>query len=492
MLDGPRDTGRSGSSQRRDKPRGRSSARADRKKTTGTRGTNARGDVGQVNEREARGRGKQRGKKSRRKHAGRRAGEKHRNDAAMGALRATLEKDLGMVKETKKDRRHKVMRGLLDRKLERWKKEGISSFEIEKWHEEMLEIDEARMACSKIAAMEDEQFRKREAKFMAPALGNIGYEPTEGCWRFMSLQVNSMSGKGVREVKIAQTTTLANRYGVDLMALTEHGINHGQLAPSQTLASFFEADVEMRSVSAFNKTENPFSEWMPGGAAIVATNTVLPYAGKSGVDWRGLGRWAWYVLEAEGGHRTRVVSVYNIGGHKSDGLSTVYQQHLRYLQLNNMLDTTPRELMKRDLIKQLKTWVDQGDRIVLTMDANEHVLRGPLCKALVDPENGLKMREVSHEAWGKTPPNTYIDGTDPIDGIWASDTLEVMGVKILPFYSSVGDHRTMVFDITTRSLIGKFEKKIVRSGCRRLTTTNEASLAKYTAIVEQQMARHKM
>ena len=41
--------------------------------------------------------------------------------------------------------------------------------------------------------------------------------------------------------------------------------------------------------------------------------------------------------------------------------------------------------MEQDLIKQLKTWVDQGDRIVLTMDANEHVLKGPLCKALVNP-----------------------------------------------------------------------------------------------------------
>merc|ERR1712197_317049 len=103
------------------------------------------------------------------------------------------------------------MRKLIGRKLERWKKEGISNFVIDKWHEEMLEIDEARMACSKIAAMEDDQFRKRESKFMAPPLGSIGHDPTEGCWRFMSMQVNSMSGKGVRDLKVAQMTTYASK-----------------------------------------------------------------------------------------------------------------------------------------------------------------------------------------------------------------------------------------------------------------------------------------
>ena len=59
-----------------------------------------------------------------------------------------------------------------------------------------------------------------------------------------------------------------------------------------------------------------------------------------------------------------------------------------------MLDTTPRELMKKDLIKQLSTWVEQGDCIVLTMDANEHILKGPLCKALTDPANGLKLKDI--------------------------------------------------------------------------------------------------
>ena len=118
MKDGLRDTGRNGSSHRRDKPRGGTRARADRQRTTGTTAKDKRGDGKQTKGFDAKGRSKQRGKKSRKRHAGRRAGEKYRNDAAMGALKATLERDLGMAKATKGDCRYKAMRRLIDRKLE--------------------------------------------------------------------------------------------------------------------------------------------------------------------------------------------------------------------------------------------------------------------------------------------------------------------------------------------------------------------------------------
>ena len=56
---------------------------------------------------------------------------------------------------------------------------------------------------------------------------------------------------------------------------------------------------------------------------------------------------------------------------------------------------------------------------------------------------------------------------------------------------SVGDHRTIIFDISTCSLIGKFEHRVVRSACRRLNTKN-SSLGRYVKILEQQMMIHRM
>ena len=75
-------------------------------------------------------------------------------------------------------------------------------------------------------------------------------------------------------------------------------------------------------------------------------------------------------------------------------------------------------------------------------------------KALTGGEWDLDVSEVLHRAWGNRPPNTQ--GKIPIDRVWATNSLDIAGFKILPFYSSVGDHRGMVFDVTSRFLLGKF------------------------------------
>jgi len=77
------------------------------------------------------------------------------------------------------------------------------------------------------------------------------------------------------------------------------------------------------------------------------------------------------------------------------------------------------------------------------MDANEHVLNGPLCRRLRDEVTGLDLEEISHKAWGGEEVNTHIDGSLPIDGVWVSCSLEIGGFLILPFSQSVGDHRSM-------------------------------------------------
>ena len=75
--------------------------------------------------------------------------------------------------------------------------------------------------------------------------------------------------------------------------------------------------------------------------------------------------------------------------------------------------------------------------------------------------------------------------------MWASRSLEIGGFKMLSFGESVGDHRTMIFDVSTRSLIDKFEHRLVRAGCRRLNCKT-SSLTSYNRILESLMTRHCM
>ena len=152
--------------------------------------------------------------------------------------------------------------------------------------------------------------------------------------------------------------------------------------------------------------------------------------GKDPID----GVWASSTLEVVG---FKILSFY----------SSVGEQSLRHIQTHG-LNTTPKYLTIEDLLRQLQIWKRQGDQIIFMADANEHILTGNLGAALTGSKWDLGLEEVSHRAWGAKPPNTNIRGRDPIDGVWASSTLEVVGFKILSFYSSVGDHQGMVFDIS--------------------------------------------
>ena len=102
----------------------------------------------------------------------------------------------------------------------------------------------------------------------------------------------------------------------------------------------------------------------------------------SGVDATGLGRFSWYKLEGEPGHCTYVITAYAPCGNTAMGDTTVYKQHERFIQLHG-LRTNPKTMFRDDLLTTLRSWRAAGHRVVLMMDANEHVLDGCLCKALL-------------------------------------------------------------------------------------------------------------
>ncbi len=70
--------------------------------------------------------------------------------------------------------------------------------------------------------------------------------------------------------------------------------------------------------------------------------------------------------------------------------------------------------------------------------------------------------------------------------------LEVAGVTLLSFHESVGNHCTILVDITTCLAIGQQDHKIVRPSTQRLTTKNKQSVKKYLENVTDQFRQHKI
>lgn len=60
-----------------------------------------------------------------------------------------------------------------------------------------------------------------------------------------------------------------------------------------------------------------------------------------------------------------------------------------------------------------------GDRVLLFIDANKHVLLRPVARRLRSDD--IELNEIGHKFWPKnTIPHTHVDGSLPIDGIFAT------------------------------------------------------------------------
>ena len=86
------------------------------------------------------------------------------------------------------------------------------------------------------------------------------------------------------------------------------------------------------------------------------------------------------------------------------GLNTVYKQHLRYLRSEND-DRDPLKAFEEDLRDTLAAWIEDGEHVMLSMDANQDVRSGSLHRMLAT----LGLRDIilaRHQSQGPPPTPT--------------------------------------------------------------------------------------
>ena len=71
---------------------------------------------------------------------------------------------------------------------------------------------------------------------------------------------------------------------------------------------------------------------------------------------------------------------------------------------------------REDLVQLLTEWREQGDRLIVCLDANEDIYKKLLGKALT-ARDGLAMKEVVGDFTGRRLGATHFRGSKPIDGI---------------------------------------------------------------------------
>jgi hypothetical protein len=170
-----------------------------------------------------------------------------------------------------------------------------------------------------------------------------------------------------------------------------------------------------QSVVAHNVHENS-GKVQQGGTCLIMFETLTDQLdfNESGKDDTGLGRWSVMTVQGDGA-RARIVCGYNPCGNSKLNSGTTYQQHRQYFITQQKDLSCPRIRFREDLVKRLKQWREQGDKLIVCLDANKDIYKKLIGKALTYTE-GLNMVEAVGEFTGKKIGPTFFRGLKPIDG----------------------------------------------------------------------------
>jgi hypothetical protein len=168
-----------------------------------------------------------------------------------------------------------------------------------------------------------------------------------------------------------------------------------------------------------------------------------------------------------------------------------YQQQWQYFITKKKDLTYPLVRFHKDLVKQIKEWRAAGDRIILFMDHNKHVINRPLGKDLADKE-GLDLREAIIHHMGTNPGMTFFQGSKPIDGLWISSNLDIGNACVMPFGYSIVDHCAFILNIPIKSLVGVDPIKIVQPAGRQLNSQLSGCSQLYIDSLKGNITRHHL
>jgi hypothetical protein len=319
-------------------------------------------------------------------------------------------------------------------------------------------------------------------------IGIIPCNKGDGVTRILYENVNGLPAKISNNEKLAKLMENIDDLEVDLFAFNEHKINFKhKVNRRQGLGKLLDGGETLTRAVGGN-ISHPFSsslgKCMEGGTGIVAYGELasLLRTDLSGMDSTGLARWSYMTFSGREGHMTSVIVGYNPCKTGTTCTHSTYQLHRAYLTIAKKDQTCPRRRFEQDLLQLLTKWRQEGRRLVVCLDANDHVYRSRLGRALIStPDLDLSETMLSHT--GNELSATYFRGSRPIDAIWTTPDIEIRNICAMPIGYGIGDHRSFILDVSTRSLVGTDPQPVKRPTARCLNTKIPFCADKYNEIL---------
>ncbi len=314
----------------------------------------------------------------------------------------------------------------------------------------------------------------------------------EGIVRLVYENVNGLSNKLSDNKKVDKAKEIHDELEVDIAACNEHRLNMRHRGNVKGFNQIFKGgEAAIQLVVAHNIHEN-ISRVQEGGTSLLLFGTLTDQLdhNQMGKDETGLGRWSVMTLKGDG-VRTRVVCRYNPCFNRNPDSSTTYQQHRQFFITQKSDLTCPRTKFREDLVGQLKQWREDSDQLIVCLDANKSIYKKLFDKALMDIE-GLVMKEVVGEFTHQPVGPTYLRGSKPIDGVWATSDIAVSNACIMPAGYGIGDHRMFVVDFIAKDIIGQAPPRLIQATSQCLNTRIPRVANEYVRILEEKVLRHRL
>ena len=301
----------------------------------------------------------------------------------------------------------------------------------------------------------------------------------------------NINGLGTSEEtdKRAQIRQFINTYKIDVFALAEVNTNWKLVAKKQSLRSQAKEWFEHSRVeTSHNLLVNTKSPHQQGGVAIMVSGDMALKVSKTTQDPRHMGRWCSVRMRGKQGVHLRIVSVYVPIVTKSHGNKTVFSQQqaalLKQKHVKSVIST-----FWKDLWSEIDEWISQGDSIIMTGDWNQDVQSQALVRAFEARNMSPVITGGRHPG---SPPETYNNGTYPIDECFATSSLKIKKCGFLRHGDNGSDHRPIWLDVEKASALGSLSPDIHSFRARKLKTTDPRVVQKYNHILEEEFDKHRI
>jgi len=310
-----------------------------------------------------------------------------------------------------------------------------------------------------------------------------------GDWRILVGNINTFPREhgGEGKAKLDAFNHLATSSDSDIILLSEHNTNVKNTfirdRPSQVMQNWWR-NVQCRF--EYIRSHSTLS-YEQGGTAIITHSRSTAHTKEIGGDDRQLGRWNWITVQGKGNKKTTIVSIYR----PRKGQQTANRQLARIRKNvdGDIRETQPHLLWIKDLEELIAIKRNAGSEIIVAGDFNDDLNNeyGTIRKMM----ERLNLREVLIELHGKGP-NTHNRGTETIDGVFASEGIDIKQGGYSTFEESPSDHRWLWVDIIERHIVGTGRDDRSPPMLRKATSKIPSVRKAFNALLEEEVRKHKL